>query len=214
MPRGRGVKSFFVVDGIDGAGKSTQAALLAEALERKGRSVVRIRDPGGTELSDRVRALLLNPSAPVSPAAELCLYAAARAQLVEEVVRPALEAGKVVVSDRFTWSTFAYQGWGRGLPLDAIRQLEELACGDARPRQVFVLDLNPDRRAERLRQKGGVPDRLEREDDGFFRRVREGFLTLARAHPESGTVLDASLPPETLHETIVAKVLAMLDAPS
>ena len=120
MPRAGIVKPFFVIDGIDGAGKSTQAALLAEALEREGHSVVKVRDPGGTELSDRIRAVLLNPSTPVSSAAELCLYAASRAQLVQEIIRPALDAGKVLVSDRFTWSTFAYQGAGRGLPMNAI----------------------------------------------------------------------------------------------
>ena len=197
---------FFVIDGIDGAGKSTQAALLAGALESDGHAVVKIRDPGGTELSDRIRAVLLSPSFPVSPAAELCLYTAARAQLVQEIVRPALDAGKVVVSDRFMWSTFAYQGAGRGLPMDSIEKVEEIACNGVRPAHIFVLDLEPSRRNARLSKKGGTPDRLEQEDDAFFQRVREGFLSLARAHPDSSTVLDATLPLEILHEAILVKV--------
>ena len=201
---------FFVIDGIDGAGKSTQVTLLAEALEREGHSVVKVRDPGGTELSDRIRSVLLSPSTPVSPAAELCLYAAARAQLVQEIIRPALEAGKIVVSDRFTWSTFAYQGSGRGLSTDFIEQLENIACGDIRPAHVFVLDLNPSSRMERLNQKGAALDRLEQEGEEFFQRVRDGFLTMARAHPEISTVIDASLPLETIHGIVVDKVRQML----
>jgi dTMP kinase len=200
------VKPFFVIDGIDGAGKSTQTAMLAEALEREGRSVVKIRDPGGTELSDRIRAVLLSPSSPISPSAELCLYAAARAQLVQEIIRPALEAGKIVVSDRFTWSTYAYQGSGRGLPLGQIRELETVACGGIQPAHIFVLDLDIAKRTARLNQKGSAPDRLESEGDAFFQRVREGFLSLAQSHPDRGTVLDASRPAAELHEAIFRKV--------
>ena len=202
--------SFIVIDGIDGAGKSTQAALLAEALERDGHSVVKVRDPGGTELSDRIRAVLLSPSTPISPIAELCLYAAARAQLVNEIIRPALEEGKVVVSDRFTWSTFAYQGWGRNLPKDAIAELENIACGDVRPVHVFVLDLDVSKRSARLNQKGNALDRLEQEGDAFFQRVREGFLSMAQTHPDLGTILDASLPPDQVHKIILTQTRQLL----
>jgi dTMP kinase len=201
---------FFVLDGIDGAGKSTQASLLSEALEKDGRKVVRVRDPGGTALSDRIRSVLLQPETTMAPSAELCLYAAARAQLVREIIRPALESGRVVIADRFTWSTFAYQGRGRGLPLAQIRQLEEIACGGLFPAHVFVLDLPPEKRGDRLRRKGGAPDRLEREGEEFFRRVREGFLELARTHPESGTVVDASQSPEAVHRVLIAKVREIL----
>ena len=204
------MQPFFVIDGIDGAGKSTQAALLAEALEREGRPVTRVRDPGGTELSDRIRAVLLSPSTPVSPAAELCLYAAARAQLVQEIIRPALDAGKIVISDRFTWSTFAYQGSGRGLSRDFIAQREDIACGGVRPAHVFVLDLKPSGRMARLKQKGTALDRLEREDEAFFNRVRDGFLEMARANPEMGTILDASLPLQGIHTAILDAVRRML----
>ncbi len=205
---------FFVIDGIDGAGKSTQISLLAETLEAEGHSVVKVRDPGGTELSDRIRAVLLSPSTPVSPVAELCLYAAARAQLVQEIIRPALEAGKIVISDRFTWSTFAYQGSGRGISPDAIEKLEGIACGGVLPAHVFVLDLDPAARIARLSQKGTAPDRLELEGDAFFQRVREGFLEMSRAHPESSTVLDASQPLETLRDAIARKVRTLLNSKS
>jgi len=208
------VSAFFVIDGIDGAGKSTQAALLVEALQRDGQEVVKVRDPGGTELSDRIRAVLLDPSTPVSSIAELCLYAASRAQLVNEIIRPALDAGKMVVSDRFTWSTFAYQGGGRGLSMEAIAQLENIVCEEVRPAHIFVLDLDPAKRNARLAQKGAALDRLELEGDGFFQRVREGFLSQARAHPEISTVLDATLPQDELHKIILAKVKALTPNPS
>ena len=204
------IRPFFVIDGIDGAGKSTQVALLAEALERDGHSVVKVRDPGGTELSNRIRSVLLSPSSPVSPVAELCLYAAARAQLVNEIIRPALDTSKVVISDRFTWSTFAYQGWGRGLPKEAIAELEEIACGDVRPAHVFVLDLDVSARLARLSRKGNALDRLEQEGDAFFQRVREGFLSMARTHPEIGTVLDASSQKNEVHEVILSQVRKLL----
>jgi dTMP kinase len=191
---------FFVFEGIDGAGKSTQAAMLAEALEARGRAVV------------RVRALLLDPENTVSPAAELCLYAAARAQLVAEKIRPALEAGAVVVSDRFTWSTHAYQGGGRGLDRAQIAALEDIACGGIRPARVFVLDLDPSGRAARLAGAGKTPDRLEREGDAFYSRVRNGFLELAASRPGEGAVLDAKLPAAELHAEILRQALAVLEA--
>jgi dTMP kinase len=203
---------FFVIDGIDGAGKSTQAALLTAALEARGLSVLRVRDPGGTDLSDRIRALLLSPENPVSPAAELCLYAAARAQLVHERIRPALEAGQAVVSDRFTWSTHAYQGAGRGLDASRIAQLEEIACAGIRPAHVFVLDLDPARRGARIGERGQGLDRLEREGDEFFGRVRRGFLDLAASRPRESTVLDATRPAGELHAEILAKVTEILEA--
>lgn len=202
---------FFVLEGIDGSGKSTQAARLAEALGQRGLSVVRARDPGGTPLSDRIRALLLDPGNTVAPSTELCLYAAARAQLVAEVIRPALEAGKAVVCDRFTWSTWAYQGAGRGLDAAHIARLEDVACAGVRPAHVFLLDLDPARRAERLRLAGKTLDRLEREDEDFYARVREGFLELASSRPGEGTVLDASRPADELHAEILAKAVSILE---
>lgn len=205
------VPPFFVFEGIDGAGKSTQAALLAEALEARGHAVTRVRDPGGTPLSDRIRALLLDPESPVAPATELCLYAAARAQLVHDVIRPALDAGRVVISDRFTWSTRAYQGAGRGLDATALDAVAEVACGGTRPAHVFVLDLDPRAREARMTTRAGaVRDRLERESGAFFARVRQGFLDQAAAHPDVGTVLDAGRPADALHAEILAVTLEKL----
>jgi dTMP kinase len=201
---------FFVFEGIDGSGKSTQASLLAAALEKRGIRVARARDPGGTPLSDRIRALLLDPESAIAPAAELCLYAAARAQLVAEVIRPALDAGKAVVCDRFTWSTWAYQGAGRGQDAAHIARLEDITCAGLRPAHVFLLDLDPVRRGERLSRAGKTLDRLEREGDAFYDRVREGFLDIASARPGEGTVLDASRPAEELHAEILAKALGIL----
>ncbi len=201
---------FFVLEGIDGSGKSTQASLLAAALEKQGHAVARVRDPGGTPLSDRIRALLLDPENTIAPAAELCLYAAARAQLVAEVIRPALDAGKVVVCDRFTWSTHAYQGAGRGLDAAHIARLEEVSCAGLRPAHVFLLDLDPARRAERLHLAGKTLDRLEREGEAFYTRVREGFLELASSRAGEGTVLDATRPAEELHAEILAKAMEIL----
>jgi dTMP kinase len=197
---------FFVFEGIDGSGKSTQAALLSAALESRGLAVTRVRDPGGTPLSDRIRALLLAPENPVAPSTELCLYAAARAQLVHEVIRPALDSGRIVVSDRFTWSTYAYQGAGRGLNSEHIARLEEVSCGGLRPSHVFVLDLDPASRAARIGKRGEALDRLEREGDGFFSRVRSGFLERAAEYPDLGTVLDATRPAEDLHAEVMRVV--------
>jgi len=202
---------FFVIEGIDGAGKSTQVALLAAALEARGYEVTRVRDPGGTPLSDRIRALLLDPENPVAPSTELCLYAAARAQLVHEVIRPALEAGRIVISDRFTWSTRAYQGAGRGLDPAHIDALSEIACGGITPAHVFVLDLESSAREARMTARAGAArDRLERENGDFFSRVRQGFLDQASAHPEVGTVLDATRAPEDLHAEVLAVVMEIL----
>jgi dTMP kinase len=206
---------FFVIEGIDGAGKSTQVALLAEALEARGHAVVRVRDPGGTPLSDRIRALLLDPENPVAPSTELCLYAAARAQLVHEIIRPALEAGKVVISDRFTWSTRAYQGGGRGLDAAHIASLAQVACGDVTPAHVFVLDLDPATREARIGARAGAArDRLEREGDDFFGRVRRSFLEQAAESkgkgPGEGTVLSATRPAAELHAEILDRVLQIL----
>jgi len=127
------------------------------------------------------------------------------------VIRPALEAGKAVVCDRFTWSTWAYQGAGRGLDAAHIARLEDVACAGVRPAHVFLLDLDPARRAERLRLAGKTLDRLEREDEDFYARVREGFLELASSRPGEGTVLDASRPADELHAEILAKAVSILE---
>ncbi len=203
---GRG--AFFALEGLDGSGKSTQAARLGEALRTRGYDVVSVRDPGGTDLSAALREILLHGKAAIAPEAELCLYAASRAQLVSEIIAPALRRGAVVITDRFTWSAAAYQGHGRGLPMEAIRALERLTCGEALPDAVYFLDLPVDRMGRRL--EGKAADRLESEAPAFFERVREGFLAAARRQPDQSLILDAMASESVLAERILAHAVEKL----
>jgi dTMP kinase len=185
---------FVTFEGIDGSGKSTQAALLAEALEREGREVVLTREPGGTETGEHIRELVLHGSA-VAPWAEAALFAAARAQLVEEVVRPALARGAAVVCDRFLDSSLAYQGLARGLGLDAVLELNRVVLGGLLPDRTFLLLLPVE---DARRRSTAPPDRIEREGAGFLERVDRAYRDLADAFPERIAALDATLPPATL----------------
>lgn len=181
-------------EGIDGSGKSTQAALLAGALRADGLEVVQTREPGGTALGERVRALLLEGGAMV-PWAEAALFAAARAQLVEEVVRPALARGAVVVCDRYVDSSLAYQGLARDLGLEAVLELNLLATGGLLPDRTFLLSLST---GEALARSRGEPDRIEREGVAFLERVGAAYRELAGRFPERIVTLDATLPPGEL----------------
>ena len=184
---------FISIEGPEGAGKTTQAARLAALLRADGLSVIATREPGGTELGERIRELLLarSTAAAPDPIADALLFSAARRQLVGEVIRPALEAGTTVVCTRFADSTLAYQGYGAGVPLADLRRLEELATGGLRPDLTIVLDVPPEVGLGRK-----APDdqtRFELEYDlEFHRRVREGFLALAAASPDRIAVVDAS----------------------
>ncbi len=200
---------FITLEGGDGAGKSTQAALLAGWLEQQGIEVVRTREPGGTPLGAALRELLLHGS-DVSPRAEAMLYAADRAQHVAEVVRPALARGAAVVQDRYIDSSLAYQGAGRPLEAEEIRGLSEWASEGLWPVLTVLLDVSPELAAERRAAAGDRADRLEREAAEFHRRVRDGFLALAAAEPHRFLVLDAVLPVEELHRAIVARVEPLL----
>ncbi len=183
---------FISFEGLDGCGKTTQAAMLADALEREGREVVRVREPGGTATGERIRELLLDPVASIAPAAEALLYAAARAQLVDQVIAPALARGATVVADRFIDSSLAYQGVARGLGIDRILAVNELATGGVMPDRTLLLRLTPDEAARRV---GGSPDRIEAEREGFHRRVADGFDQAARRFSDRIRVVDASGPP-------------------
>ncbi len=194
---------FIVFEGIDGAGKSTQIKMLADALARRGRDVAVCRDPGGTKLGEEIRKLLLNPESKIVPAAEACLYAASRAQLAADVIRPALNQGKIVIADRFSDSTLAYQGFGRGVPVELLRGINELAAGGLKADLTVLLDLPPELVRERL---GSRADRLEKEAASFFQRVRRGYLTLAGERPENYLVLDARLPAEDIHRQVLHKI--------
>jgi len=185
---------FVSFEGIDGSGKSTQAVLLAAALEADGLEVVLTREPGGTDTGERVRELVLHGSA-VTPWAEAALFAAARAQLVDEVVRPALARGAAVVCDRFLDSSLAYQGLARGLGLDAVLELNRIVLGGLMPDRTFLLLLPVE---EALRRSTAPPDRIEREGVDFLERVDRAYRELAKVFPSRIAVLDAMLPEAVL----------------
>jgi dTMP kinase len=170
------MKGLFVTfEGIEGSGKTTQVAKLAERLRACGREVAVVREPGGTPLAEQARRMVLDPALSPGPAAELFLYLVARADLIQRVVRPALERGATVLADRFDWSTRAYQIAGRGLPEEAVLRANALATGGLEPDLVVVLDLPPDVGRARQEAVGKVRDRMELEDEGFHRRVAEAF---------------------------------------
>lgn len=206
-PRG----ALLTVEGVEGAGKTTQAARLVEALRSSGREAVLTREPGGTELGRDIRRMLLalDGEAP-APEAELLLYLADRAQHVRRLVGPAIERGAIVVADRFSDSTIAYQAHGRGLPLDAVRAIDDFARGGIAPFLTFVLDLEPEAGLVRARATGPA-DRLESEEIAFHRRVREGFRAIAAASPGRVVVLDASRPVDDLAGEIAATALDRLE---
>lgn len=177
---------FITLEGGEGVGKTTQQALLAERLQREGYACVSTREPGGTALGEALREILLHGD-PLTPLAELFLYAADRAEHVQKCILPALAAGQVVVCDRFTDSTLAYQGYGRGLDLEKIRQLNHLATGGLQPHLTLWLDLPPEVGLAR----SGLADRLEQERLEFHRRVHQGFQALAAAEPQRIVRIDA-----------------------
>jgi dTMP kinase len=185
-------KGYFITfEGAEGSGKSTQIRKAVAFLKKKGRSVVMLREPGGTRISEAIRAILLNKDLKeMDPVTELLLYLAARAQIVHEKIIPALRKGKVVICDRFEDSTRAYQGFGRGLSLAAIEEASRLVRGTLKPDLTFVLDIDIAKGLAR----GGRHDRIERETLSFHRRVRRGFLALAKKEPRRMVVLDTSKP--------------------
>jgi dTMP kinase len=190
---------FVTFEGLDGSGKSTQADLLRKRLEAAGEEVVLTREPGGTELGERIRDLVLH-GGHVTPWAEALLYAASRAQHVEEVIRPALERGASVVCDRYLDSSVAYQGVGRRLGLERVLGINLDAVGGLLPDRTFLLDLDPAQVTARLAEQ--QPDRLEREGDDFHARVADGYRELASRFPGRIVVLDGTRPPDELAEEV------------
>ena len=193
-------KRFFSLEGIDGSGKSTQIDMLISALESEGYSVVKLREPGGAKISERIREILLDASFKgiMADKTELLLYNAARAQVIHEIIQPALDAGKVVIADRFAWSTFAYQGYARGLGADMVQRLTELTCDGCVPELTVVLDIDVMRGRARTAKRGEAPDRLESEKAEFFERVRQGYLAAARDYPDCVAAIDADRSPEAV----------------
>jgi dTMP kinase len=192
------------IEGLDGAGKTTLAEGLAAALRAAGRDVVLLREPGGVELSERIRALVKDPALSVDPRAEALLYAAARAQLVAERVEPALEWGTWVLLDRFVDSSLAYQGAGRGLGVEAVRAVNLFGTRGLTPDRTLLLRADATTRAARQDVRGEAPDRLEREDGAFFEAIAAAYDSLAAAEPDRFRVLDAGAAPEAVLESALA----------
>lgn len=183
---------FITLEGPEGSGKTTQLPLLATWLEAQGYTVVQTREPGGTSIGERVRDLLHDPAhTEMQPRTEILLYSASRAQLVAEVIQPALRAGKVVLCDRYFDSTYAYQGYGRGLSLEALREITHFATGGLTPDVTCYLDIEPELGLRRRADGGEELNRLDRETLSFHRRVREGYLALIAAAPERWLTIDA-----------------------
>lgn len=197
-------------EGGDGAGKTTQASLLERWLRDEGRTVVRTREPGGTEVGVLIRDIVLHHRGDVAPRAEALLYAADRAHHVATLVRPALARGEIVIQDRYLDSSVAYQGAGRVLDAAQIRDLSLWATEDALPDLTVLLDLDPASARARLDADDKPFDRLESEQADFHARVRKAFLELAAAEPERFLVLDATLPADDLAAAVRARVAALL----
>lgn len=195
---------FIVLEGPDGSGKSTQARLLAQALAERGLEVVLSREPGGTAAGEKIRSLLLEKSIDLSPRAELLLFMASRAQLVEEVISPALEDGKTVVCDRFLMSSVVYQGLAGSIPAGEVESLGRNAIGNTRPGLTVVLDVP----VAVTKKRSALNDRFESRPEDYLERVRQGFLSLARRDPARIVVVDGSLE----QDVVAGKVLAAAEA--
>src|SRR5512132_1379199 len=195
---------FISLEGIDGSGTTTQARLLARAL---GENVALIRDPGGTETGERIRELLKDPTLELDPMAELLLFCAARAELVAQVIAPALDRGRAVVSDRFSDSSVAYQGVARGLGTDRVEEICDLATGGVWPDLTILLRIDPTLAAKRIGRRKA--DRFEEEGIELQRRVAEGYDEVARRNPERIRIVDADGDRKAVHEAVLAAVMAV-----
>lgn len=201
---------FLTVEGIEGAGKSTQMDVIARFLREQGKAVVLTREPGGTELGEAVRALLLDPdNRDMSTDTELLLVFAARAEHLHKVIRPALDSGQWVLSDRFTDATFAYQGGGRGVAAERIALLEQWAQGELRPDLTLLLDLPVELGMSRIAARGPA-DRFEREEREFFERIRANYLERAAAEPQRFRRIDATAPADAVSREVLDAVGALL----
>jgi dTMP kinase len=200
--------NLIVFEGLDGSGTTTQSGLLAEYLEERGHSVLEVEEPGGTLLGRKVRDLLLEDHGiDIEPLSELFLYEVSRSQLVREKIIPELERGRVVISDRFAVSSVAYQGYGRGIPIDVVKELNDVALNGVEPDLTFLLDIDLDERAKR--SSGQKPDRIEKEAREFYDRVRQGYLKEIRSM-ESAVLIDGSLTKEEISDLVVSELKEFL----
>ena len=200
---------FISFEGSEGCGKTTQINRLADRLQKANLEVVATREPGGTDIGEEIRHLLKHASAAenMCPESELLLFAASRAQLVREVIAPALLDGKVVLCDRFLDSTTVYQGVARELSADPVQSINKFAVGDLMPDLTIVMDIPAELGLERIKQRtSALPDRLEQESIDFYQRVREGYLLLAKSMPKRFLVIDGSRDPSVIEKEIYEKV--------
>ena len=194
---------FIVFEGPDRGGKSTQALLLVKFLKRLGHKVVSTREPGGDEVAEKIRKILLDPKNKVSPMTELMLYEASRAQHTQNVIIPALESGASVVCERYTLSTCAYQGYGRGIDMDVINKLNDIATLNVKPDLNLVFIMSDKYFLQR--GKNLTSDRLEQEAESFRMKMRQGYTELAKKTPNT-TLIDADKPVELVHADVIAKL--------
>ena len=203
---------FITMEGPDGSGKSTQIALLKEYLEKEGYDVIITREPGGTKISENIREVILNPEyKEMSSVTEMLLYASARAQLIAEVIGPAIDSGKAVISDRFVDSSLVYQGMARGLGVEKVYEINKTAIGDYMPDVTFMLDLPAEVGISRKKDQKEL-DRMEQESLDFHRSVAEGYRQMAARFPDRIKTIDATLPIEEICGIIKGRVKELLDA--
>lgn len=201
---------FITVEGPDGSGKTTQLNLLVEALNSKGYEVVVTREPGGTTVGNSIREVLLSPEHhEMTPRVEMMLYAASRAQNVDQIIRPALARGAVVLCDRFVDASIAYQGYGLQYDMDQIESLNEWATSGITPDVTFLFDLTPQRAQERMKDRGQL-DRIESRDQAFHQRVYEGFHALLNKYPKRMILIDADQSVECIHDEVLDATLERL----
>ncbi len=203
---------FITFEGPEGSGKTTQAAMLAEFLSRKGYAVLATREPGGTPIGDQIRAILSNlENVDMQPRTEILLFQASRAQLVEQVIRPHLSRGGIVVCDRYADSTLAYQGYGHQVDLEQLKIIVQFATAGLKPDLTLLLDLDVELGLQR-RARGGGWNRLDAYDLDFHRRVRQGYHQLAQAEPQRWVIIDADQPAESVQRAVRQAVLSRLEA--
>lgn len=208
MPAPSGL--FITFEGIDGCGKTTQVVRILERLRALGHDPVHAVEPGGTRIGQTIREILLDSACQdLTARAELLLYFASRAQNVEEIIRPALQEGRIVLCDRFTDSTLAYQGYGRGLGPEVVLTLDRIACQGLKPDLTILLDIEPGMALSRARERGS--NRMDEESAEFYERTRRGFLTIAGDHPERVILLDAGGSVEDVARRVEETVLARVD---
>jgi dTMP kinase len=203
---------FITFEGIDYCGKSTQFQRALAELRKRGHECLDVREPGGTLLSEQIRSILLdNKHSSMVPESEMFLFSAARAQLVREVIAPSLSAGRIVMADRFHDSTTAYQGFGRGIPLDTIFAVHKLATAGIEPDLTLLFDISVDESWTRRAMRASRPDRMETSDRLFFERVRDGYLTLAGRFPGRFMVIDGARAIDTVSEDVMKAINGILE---